>query len=366
MVSIKKQLVAVRSLTSGVGNPCNYITIHETANTVKGANAQSHANLQSKGNSRLASWHYQVDDKEIIQSFLDNVQCWHAGDGQGKGNMESIAIEICVNSDGNFKKAVKNAAELVKYLVKQHSIPIGNVVQHNRWSGKDCPQNLRHGSKGIDWNDFIGLVKGSTGVHVPTQEVGSVVVTKPSSTEYKGNSIVDYLNSKGIDSSTTNRKKLAKEYGISGYDLSIAKNLELLNAMRNGKKPATSTPTPSPEKPKTNEYKGNSIVDYLNSKKIDASFANRKKLANQYGIKNYTGTSAQNTQLLNKMRNGAAPKPTSKPKGDQKTSSIVDYLNSIKVDASFANRKKLAAKYGIKNYTGTASQNNQLLKKMRG
>ncbi|GGB41852.1 hypothetical protein GCM10011409_19230 [Lentibacillus populi] len=55
-----------------------------------------------------------------------------------------------------------------------------------------------------------------------------------------------------------------------------------------------------------------------------------------------------------------------KPKGDMKTHSIVDYLKSIDVNSSFANRKKLAAKYGIKNYSGTASQNAQLLKKMRG
>ncbi|MED4172381.1 N-acetylmuramoyl-L-alanine amidase [Halalkalibacterium halodurans] len=57
---------------------------------------------------------------------------------------------------------------------------------------------------------------------------------------------------------------------------------------------------------------------------------------------------------------------TSKPKGDMKTNSIVDYLKSIGIDSSFANRKKLAAKHGIKNYAGTASQNMQLLKKLRG
>lgn len=53
-------------------------------------------------------------------------------------------------------------------------------------------------------------------------------------------------------------------------------------------------------------------------------------------------------------------------KGDQNTTSIVTYLESIKVDASFSNREKLAKKYNISNYTGTASQNLQLLKAMRG
>ncbi|MED1125142.1 N-acetylmuramoyl-L-alanine amidase [Bacillus atrophaeus] len=53
-------------------------------------------------------------------------------------------------------------------------------------------------------------------------------------------------------------------------------------------------------------------------------------------------------------------------KGDMKTGSIVDYLKSIGVDASLANRKKLASQYGVKNYSGSAAQNAELLKKMRG
>jgi N-acetylmuramoyl-L-alanine amidase len=55
-----------------------------------------------------------------------------------------------------------------------------------------------------------------------------------------------------------------------------------------------------------------------------------------------------------------------KPKGDQKTNSIVTYLNSIGVNSSFSNRSVLARKHGISNYKGTADQNLLLLKKIRG
>ncbi|MFD1707809.1 DUF3597 family protein [Siminovitchia sediminis] len=48
------------------------------------------------------------------------------------------------------------------------------------------------------------------------------------------------------------------------------------------------------------------------------------------------------------------------------TGSIVDYLKSIGEDSSFSNRKKLAEKYNINNYTGTAEQNTRLLQKLRG
>lgn len=42
--------------------------------------------------------------------------------------------------------------------------------------------------------------------------------------------------------------------------------------------------------------------------------------------------------------------------------SIVDALKEIKVDSSFEYRTILAEKNNIKNYQGTSSQNNKLLK----
>ncbi|GEN30223.1 hypothetical protein HNQ35_000074 [Cerasibacillus quisquiliarum] len=74
-----------------------------------------------------------------------------------------------------------------------------------------------------------------------------------------------------------------------------------------------STSTSKPSKPKqsktsksnnkqTSNYTGDSIVDYLKSIGQPSSFAHRKKLAQQHGIKNYTGTASQNTKLLNALR----------------------------------------------------------------
>ena len=44
-----------------------------------------------------------------------------------------------------------------------------------------------------------------------------------------------------------------------------------------------------------------------------------------------------------------------------KSTSLVDALGSIGVNASFTNRKKIAKANGITNYSGTASQNTKLL-----
>lgn len=139
-----------------------YITIHETDNTSPGADAERHAELQQRGNSRQASWHVQVDDKEAIQSIPFDEVAWAAGDGyDGPGNRNSIHIEICVNSDGDFKKAVSNAAEVTRQLMQQFNISLNHIVQHNHWTGKDCPRYLRSGEKGLTWAGFLDMVKAN-------------------------------------------------------------------------------------------------------------------------------------------------------------------------------------------------------------
>ncbi len=50
-----------------------------------------------------------------------------------------------------------------------------------------------------------------------------------------------------------------------------------------------------------------SIVDYMKTKGMNASFSNRAILAEDYGIPNYSGTSAQNLALLSKLKTGMKP-----------------------------------------------------------
>ena len=47
------------------------------------------------------------------------------------------------------------------------------------------------------------------------------------------------------------------------------------------------------------------------------------------------------------------------------SSSIVDALRSLDIDPSYQNRERIAAANGIPGYTGTASQNTELLEKLR-
>ena len=137
-----------------------YITIHNTANK---ASAKNEINYM-KSNNNEVSFHIAVDDKEAIQGIPFDRNAWHCGDGgNGKGNRYSIGIEICYSTDyetNRHEKAFYNAVKVVKQLMKQFNIPIENVVQHNHWSGKDCPHRIR---KEGTWDKFLSLCqdKGS-------------------------------------------------------------------------------------------------------------------------------------------------------------------------------------------------------------
>ncbi|WP_080875064.1 N-acetylmuramoyl-L-alanine amidase [Oceanobacillus timonensis] len=165
MVQVKEQFIHGTSFKYGKNNKKRYITIHETDNPTNGAGAQNHANLQSNGNSREAAWHWQVDDKVAIQSFNHRFQLWGAGDGRGNGNLHSIQIEVCVNADSDYKKAIENTADLVKNIMREEGISSSNVTQHHTWSGKHCPRKLRDGMHGVTWNQFKKMIEQSSGNH---------------------------------------------------------------------------------------------------------------------------------------------------------------------------------------------------------
>lgn len=167
-----------------------WVVIHETGNSSKGADAKNHStylkNL-AKANTTYVSWHYTVDDHEIYHHIPDNEIAYHASDGrvEGGGNMASIGIEICVNSDGNFDKARDNAAWLTAKLLKENNLTISAVKQHHDFApdGKNCPQTIR--DKGL-WNNFLQAVQkyyratnssssSATNTVVPVFKVGQVV-----------------------------------------------------------------------------------------------------------------------------------------------------------------------------------------------
>lgn len=143
-------------------NPTS-ITVHMTdnPNTSAQANHNYMKNLNKSGD-RIASWHFTVDDMNIIQAQSTNYKTFHAG--SGVGNNTSIGVEICMYSDVERQlKAYRNAMELIKILMKFHNIKEDKVVRHYDWSRKHCPSWLIEGKYGYTWKWFKSeLVKIST------------------------------------------------------------------------------------------------------------------------------------------------------------------------------------------------------------
>ena len=117
-----------------------YITIHSTGNP--DSTAQNERDyLVNVANTRQASFHIVVDDKEAIECIPLNEVSWNAGDGYyGTGNRESISIEIC--ESGDRQKTLDNAVNICHKIMREQGII--EIRRHYDWSGKICPRILSY------------------------------------------------------------------------------------------------------------------------------------------------------------------------------------------------------------------------------
>lgn len=164
------------------------ITVHNTSNWSNGANAIAHANLlRGSWKDKYVSWHYVVDKDSAVRCIPENETAWCAGDGNGNGNRKTINIEICDNADGDITKATDNAVELCAMILKAHGINSASdhLFQHNHWTGKDCPYDIRRGNP-YDWNTFVNKVQERLG-NIPSPTSGAdQIITVGSKVKFNG------------------------------------------------------------------------------------------------------------------------------------------------------------------------------------
>lgn len=150
MLPINRQYLTTKSCYPNQNKP-GHIVVHETACTGKGLNALHFAKKLSQEGLN-GTVHYWVDDHSIYQSYEHCHGAWHVGySNYGKvTNTNSVGIEICVNSDGDYKKARQNAIELVAHLKKQN--PSWTITKHNDCAASECPYNI---NKEGYWPTFL-------------------------------------------------------------------------------------------------------------------------------------------------------------------------------------------------------------------
>ena len=162
------------------------IVVHNTANDASARNEISYM----ISNNQEVSFHYAVDDKEVVQGIPENRNAWHSGDGEnGKGNREGIAIEICYSKSGGdrFAQAEKNAADLIADILKRYNWDVGKVTKHQDYNGKYCP----HRTMDMGWDRFIKMIEAKMSNKLYRVQVGAF------SNKSNADKLVNELKSKG-------------------------------------------------------------------------------------------------------------------------------------------------------------------------
>ncbi|MET1134754.1 N-acetylmuramoyl-L-alanine amidase [Bacillus subtilis] len=143
-ISVRKNLVASSkySVKCPYSMDAKYITFHNTAN-----DASADAEIRYMiGNNNEVSYHFAVDDKEVVQGIPTDRNAWHTGDGNGadSGNRTSIGVEVCYSKSGGarYKAAEKLAIKFIAQLLKERGWGVDRVRKHQDWSGKYCPHRV--------------------------------------------------------------------------------------------------------------------------------------------------------------------------------------------------------------------------------
>ncbi|MCC2531950.1 peptidoglycan-binding protein [Bacillus velezensis] len=176
-IAVKKRLVSSEEYSLKCPNPMTpeYITIHNTANDASAANEISYMT----GNRESTSYHFAVDDKEVIQGIPLDRNAWHSGDGtNGTGNRKSIAVEICYSKSGGarYRAAEALAIKFVAQLLKERGWGVDKIRKHQDWNGKYCPHRILSEGR---WDQV------KTAIAAELERLGGKKAPKPPKTETK-------------------------------------------------------------------------------------------------------------------------------------------------------------------------------------
>lgn len=142
-ITVKQKLVSQHKwdIKAPFEMDAEFITFHNTANDVS---AEREIIYMINNNSKV-SYHFAVDEKEVVQGIPLNRTAWHCGDGLGRGNLKSIGVEVCYSKSGGtkYKKAEALAIKFIAQLLHERNWGTDRVKQHNYWSGKNCPHLVR-------------------------------------------------------------------------------------------------------------------------------------------------------------------------------------------------------------------------------
>lgn len=186
---IEKKLISKNHTKGRSGSSIEYIVIHDTGNPSPKSNADAHFRYFDSGD-RNSSAHYFVDDTKVLQVVEDEDVAWHCGklysdtvNNPDCKNKNSIGVEMCVNSDGDYEQAFQNTVELTQRLMKKYGIDETKVIRHYDACKKHCPASFSQ-SSWQRWGDFKKRLKSD--FHVKKEKEELKPTLKQQKVEYKG------------------------------------------------------------------------------------------------------------------------------------------------------------------------------------
>lgn len=181
---VKRNLVATDkySIKCPYQMEAQFVVVHNTAND---ASAENEVAYMIRNDNQV-SFHYAVDDKEVVQGLPTTRNAWACGDGaSGNGNRKGIQVEICYSKSGGvrFENAEKNAAQFIAFLLKERGWSVDKVKKHQDFSKKYCP----HRTLDKGWVSFVNMVKNfmnGNSYEESSVRVGERVRVKESAKQY--------------------------------------------------------------------------------------------------------------------------------------------------------------------------------------
>lgn len=201
------------------------VTIHNTGNTSKGADADANARYQKNScNEAVNGWHWTVDENEAVLSIPEDEVAEHAG--KRKYNDTTVGIEICENKDGDLLRATDNGAQLAAQVLKRQGFKKAiwkqNIFQHHDASGKNCPSRIR-ANEPYSWDEFVKRVNAYM-----NGTISSIETNKPSAPTVKPSQpLVDVSSGEPLPNGTLYYQLRTKEraYFRSAPDKSTSVNI---------------------------------------------------------------------------------------------------------------------------------------------
>ena len=255
---------------SNYKNKCPYemkptrIVVHNTANDASAANEIAYM----RRNTNEVSFHYAVDDKEVVQGIEENRNSWNAGDGgKGKGNREGIAIEICYSKTGGekFIKAEQNAVELIVDILKRYGWGIDRVTKHQDYNGKNCP----HRTLELGWGRFLDMVEEKLNEKPKVAiKKGDLVSIKSGSKYYTGKSIPKWvINTKWYVASVSGDRAIIDKSEDGKNAICSPVNVSYLTVAKKRATPSIKVGSTVKVNKGAKTYDGKSLASFVYSRK---------------------------------------------------------------------------------------------------